>query len=323
MPPGPPLLSLTAVSAVAAMVINRLLLIFLDGRIGSSSLLQLSRWGQLTTTLATLAALVAFVGALFSSANRSSQISLRRRMVMGGLTGILVFAVARSVVIPRERATAAILWIATGAAYILIVYVAMEGARWARRPVSRLVAIAAASMAILALGALVLERFNQYQLGGWQLVMVEQLQRAGEAGYLAVLISATAFALNWPRSRRDWFGHAVALLTFASTCGLCVWALLNLRGDVALVIAYALRGSWFIDRFPAVYLVVVCAAGSAALAASISSDSAKKAVALGIILLVCSGYAPRSPDRLLIYVLAVLQLARGVIINASRHRSPA
>jgi hypothetical protein len=253
---------------------------------------------------------------MFGAANRSATISLWRRMITGGLTGVLAFAVARALIIPREQVTAAVLWIATGAAYILALYIAMEGARWGRRAVARVIAIAAASMTILALGALVIERLNQLRLGGWRFLLVDQLQRAGEVGYLVTLCGAAIFALSRPRCRRDWFANAIALAVFGTTGGVCAWALINFRGDLILVLSYALRVTWLVDQYPAVYLVIVCAAISAAIGAASTTAPAKKEVALGILLLICSGYAPRSPDRLLIYVLGVLQLSRGVIIDA-------
>jgi hypothetical protein len=309
---SPPLLVLAVAASFAALWINRVMLLVLDGRIPNTDLILLSRWGQFATNLAVIASLVALLGALIELEPDDRAASLWRRIVIASLTGIVVFTVARAAFFPRERTTAAILWISIGAAYILAIFFAIDAARWARSIDARVTTAAAASMACLALGALVIDRYSYYQPSRWQGIAVYQLQRAGEVGYLVAILSASAFAIPRGRGRRERFALALAAVTFATIGSALCWALLHLRGDFTLTLQYALRVSWLIDQLPSVYLIVLCAGWSAAAGALLSADPTKRSAALGIILLICSGYAPRSPDRLLMHVLAILLLARAV-----------
>lgn len=314
--PSHPLAVLAVVASFTALWLNRVMLIVLDGHVPTTSLLQLSRWGQFATNLAVVASTVTLLSALITPYRYATDTPLRRRIFVAGLTGIMIFTVARATFLPRERSVAAMIWVSIGAAYILAIYIAMEGARWAKSIASRTVTIAAASMAFLALGALVIERLSYSQSGFWQEVVVRQLQRAGEAGYLVALMGSTAFAMPLDRGRRDRLALALTLVTFVTTGIALFWASVHLRGDFALALQYALRVSWLIDQLPTFYVLVLCAAWSAALGALAGTDRIRKSAALGIILLICSGYAPRSPDRLVMLVLSVLLLARAVIERA-------
>jgi hypothetical protein len=311
--PTPPLAVLAVAASFAAMWLNRVLLIVLDGHVPTASLLQLSRWGEFATNLAVVASLVTLLSAFVTPYRYATNIPLRRRIFVAGLTGVMVFTVARATFFPRERSVAAMIWVSIGAAYILAIYIAMEGARWAKSIASRTATIAAASMAFLALIALVIERLNFSLSGFWQTVVVRQLQRAGEAGYIVALMGSTAFAMPLGRGRRNRLALALTLLTFAITFIALSFASVHLRGDFALALQYALRVSWLVDQLPSLYILVLCAAWSAALGALVGTDRVLKSAALGIVLLICSGYAPRSPDRLVMLVLSILLIARAVI----------
>jgi hypothetical protein len=302
------------------MWINRVMLIVLDGRVPTTSLLQLSRLGQFSTNLAVVASLGTLLGAFLTPYRFPINAPLQRRILIAMLTGTMVFTVAIATFLPRERSFTSMLWISIGAAYMLALYVAMDGARWAKSIASRTATLAAAGMAFFALSALLFGRLRQNQSSLWQGVILQQLQYAGEAGYLVALMGSTALAVPLGPGRRNRMALALAVLTFVTTAIALYFASVFLRGDFALALQYSLHVSWLMDRASYLYVLLLCAGWSAALGALTATDRIRKSAARGIVLLICSGYAPRSPDRLVILVLSVLLIARSVIERAHEAR---
>jgi hypothetical protein len=317
------LTSLAVTASLIAAVVNRALLIFLDSRTPHSVLLELNRWGQFATTLAVIASLLAFLNATLGLANRSIPVPFLFRITAGALAVVLILIIGRAALLPGERTSGFLFWMATGAAHALGALIALEAARWARGFSLRATVLAAAGMAILALFALIVDYSRFFLLWRWQAVAIDQLRHAGEAGYLVTLVGGTVFVFGAIRSWRETVSLLVAALIFAVTSAIGLWALDHARGDFILAVHYWFRLTWLLDRHPAVYVAIICAAGSATVFAFAVRDEAKKAIAMAILLLICSGYSPSSADRLIIYVLAALQLAYGALMRIENMRKEA
>jgi hypothetical protein len=312
---SPPLSWLTAGAALCAMALNQLLVPGLSGGTRRPFLLDLGldRWGTFATNLTAISGLIALCFGLVAFIRYSTVVGMRQRLLLGGFAGIFLPTITIAALFERQRTTAQVVLFALGAAYVLSAIVNMSAARVAPSRYARAVALCAAAMAMLSLVAQVLQLMAQVHLGVWQTLTQQVLQNVGEVCYLLLLAFSAPLLLPTRADTRSRLARMTGFFVLPMVLGSLYMAERILDNDYALLLYHAQRVTLFIDSWPRLYAIPIGLAFSSSVAALLAKDPVRKQAALGVLLLLGSGYAPHAPGRLLTLTLGLLLIARAVI----------
>jgi hypothetical protein len=285
---------------------------------GHATLLQVQRAGDFSANLGAVSGLIALSAALVTFVRVGGPVSLRRRLLMAGFAGILLPTVALATALPKERTTLPVVVFGLGAAHVLSAIIATAAALAASRWLPRIVALAAGGNALFALLAHVLQLWQQRHHGVLYAAAYEVSRAFGEASYLALLVLSAV--LLFPRTPllRDRVGRWLAFAVWVVGTYSFYEAYSSFGSDYVVALYQALRVTLFLEREPIFYALPVVLALGAALAALIADDRARAQAALGVLLFLAAGYAPRAPGKFLALALGTALLSRA-LLDLARH----
>jgi hypothetical protein len=311
---SPPLAWLAAIAALSAMALNQLILPAL-GDAGRHALVHnLDRWGTFATNLTAISGLIALAFGLLAFVRYSTVIGPWQRLLLGGFAGFFFLpTIAVAALFERQRTTAQIVLFALAAAHVLGAIISMSAARAAPARYARAVALCAAAMAIFALCSQVLQLMSQMSLGVWQVETQQALQSVGEIDYLLLLCGSAPLLLPPSSDTRSRLARMAGFFVLAFVLGALYMAERILDNDYAVLLYHAQRVTVFIDSWPRLYSIPIALAVASSVSALLAADPVRRQAAIGVLLLLASGYAPHAPSRLLTLTLALVLIARALI----------
>ena len=319
---SPPLSWMAATAAMAAMIINQLLLPAIGKTAAPALLRSLDRVGAFVANLAAISGLVALAFGLVAFVQYNGLIRPRQRLTVG-LVGLLFMPmITAATLFEREQTTTGIVLLGLGLAHLLSAHVCLCAIYATRRRYPRAIAGLGVGMAICALLAQLLVQMSHIWVNGWQVVAQSTLQTTGEIFYLLLLMGMTL--LLWPtgRDRRSRFASVLGSIVLPLVLGALFIAERNLRGDYTLLLYHAQRVTLFIDTWPRAYSIPIGLAVASLVAAPIGGGPVRVQAAAGAMLLLASGYAPLAPGRLLTSALAFVLISRAIMAAAQPSGRP-
>ena len=317
----PALAGLSAFSALVALGVDRVFVASMSNRAQHAFWLQVERWGDFATNLATIAGAFALATGLLSFVLRADRVTLHRRLVISGFSAIFLSITVLSTVLDRERTTTQLVLFAVGAANVLGATVAATAGRYSSGILLRSLALLTGLLALGTLVSQVLQLMTQLRLSVWQLQAYELLRGGGEILYLLLLLLASVLAIQQRPTLRDRLSRSVGTALLGGFAATFYLAAVAMQGDFGLVLYHAQRVTLFLDGSVAVYALPMSAALALGLAAQLGSDRRRSQIGLGLLLLLAAGYAPREPGRLVSMTLGMVLMSRAVMGEAVRRLS--
>lgn len=318
---APPLAWMAGVSALADLILNRVLILLGHDTWSTDALVRLDTWGGFARNLSVVSALVAVGFCLASLSSPKSGLPFSARGGIASFGWLLVPIITLMTFLPRAWTRPELVIVIAGLAHATILLLVLAGMHWrSTRPVAVglvLTLVAALSGVLSMVVNLVGERTY------WE--HSERLSNAfrwsGELAYLAVPIAiGFAISIPWRKLRGK---TAIALSALAAgivATGMIVWKHLVGR-DLPDLLYGALRLDFLPDRDFILYAIPLSVGAAVTVAAIMSKDAVRRQLGGALLLLLSAGYAPRTPSSLLLTVLGVALLARAAIALAQR-RSP-
>lgn len=315
--PNPPLIFLCAAAALCAAAIQNTALPLLTGASAyRASLGRLDQAGAFAANLAAISGIIALGFVLLGFARRATWVGLLRRYVLASFSGIFLASMTVAVLFDRQRTTAQGVLFAFGAASVLTALMHGIAFRAVRGPVPRLLTANASFMAAAALCAQLLQLWSETKLSAWHLGALGLARTIGEVAYLAVLVTGALLALPERTTRRASLARSLGgVVLVASVAGL-IAAEHALGKDYALILFQSQRVNTWVDTLPSLYALPLALACAGTVAGLIGGDALRRQGACGLLLLLCSGYAPPAPGRLLTLTLGLALLASVLVARA-------
>lgn len=323
--PNPPLIFLCAAAAFCASVIQQTAIPLLKTTEYRSSVDRLNDAGNFSANLAAIAGIIALGFALLGFARHATWMGVMRRFVLAAFSGVFLASMGIAVLFDRQRTTTESVLFAFGAASVLASLLHGIAFRAARGTAEHLLAGSASLMAAAALAAQLLQLWSEQTLSASHLSALNLARNAGELAYLAILVSAAVVVLPERSLPRGRIARVLAFFLVPLVIGGLVAAEGALGKDYGIVLYQSQRVSFWIDKMPVVYALPLALALAGSVAGMIGGTTAQREGACGLLLLLCSGYAPPAPGRLLTLTLGLTLLARAIVWmrGASRTSMPA
>ncbi|MGB5812878.1 MAG: hypothetical protein WBG86_20265 [Polyangiales bacterium] len=307
----PPLTWLSVAGCAGDLFISRVVLRSWADVLSRDAFLELDRWGAFSQNLAAVSALVALGFCLAAYAPRRSGLPLSARVGIMGFGWAFVPIVTLMTFLPLAWTRVELVLVVACLAHALIFLVILAGIQWRS---TKAVSIALALLLITYLSGIL--SLAVTIMGGralWE--HTERLSFAfrwsGELAFLAIPIAlAFALRLNWRRPR-GWLALVVSTVTvMAVSLAIIAWG-----GAVGDEFPNLFYGAFRLDLFAeygamAWYAIPLGIFAAVGVASVLSEDPAQRQLGAALLLLLCSGYAPRTPLSLLTSVLAVALVSR-------------
>jgi hypothetical protein len=309
----PPLAVLAALAALVHLVVQKLLLpLMAVHKITLPTLLVLV--APFSLNLSVLAALVA-LGSGMVELVRAPLTYLSRRLLVAGLSSILVSMLALCAFAPEGTFIVGHILLATGALHTLVVQVAMITLRSQESLAGRTTVSLIASASLFPLAALMIRHADAGFLSFLAHAegTVPALYGLGELGYLLMPIAAAFVVVPWESTSAGRFARRAGAFGVGIT-GLLFAAGATLPRELYGHVLYAtLRLEWSLQKASLGYAVPVSLAAGAATAAIVSADPRKRQGGAGLLLWLAGGFNPLSPARLALSGLGAVLVCRAVL----------
>ncbi|MGB9341352.1 MAG: hypothetical protein WCB63_19075 [Polyangiales bacterium] len=316
----PPLTWMAGVAALADLIINRVLILLGSDAWSTDTLVRLDTWGSFARNLSVVSALVALGFCLASLASPKTGLPFSARAGIASFGWVLIPIVTLMTFLPRAWTRPELVIVVAGLAHATILLLILAGMhRRSTRPVSvaLVLTLIASFSGIISMVVTLVGRRSYWE-------HTERLSNAfrwsGEMAYLAVPI-AIGFAISIPW--RELRGKATLTLSVLAaavvTVAMAMWRHAVGR-DLPDLLYGALRLDFLPDRDFILYAIPLGVGAAVTVAAIMSKDSIRRQMGAALLLLLSSGYAPRTPSTLLMTVLGVALLARAGIALAQRQR---
>lgn len=311
---------MAGISALADLIINRVLILMGHDTWSTHALVRLDTWGGFARNLSVVSALVALGFCLASLSSPKSGLPFSARAGIASFGWLLVPILTLMTFLPRAWTRPELVIVVAGLANATILLLVLAGMQWrSTRPV--LVALVLTLVAALS-GVLSMAVSLVGERAYWE--HSDRLSNAfrwsGELAYLAVPI-ALGFAITIPW--RELRGKAaIALSALAGgivAAGVIAWKHAVGR-DLPDLLYGALRLDFLPDRDFILYAIPLSLGAAVTVSAALSKDGLCRQLGGALLLLLSAGYAPRAPSAFLMTVLGVALLARTAIALAQRPR---
>lgn len=309
----PPLAMLATVAALVHLALQKLLLPLMAAQKLSlpSVLLVVSPFAR---NLAALAGIVALASSVLDVV-RSRLTYVSRRVLIAGLSGILLSTLALASLAPEAYLTSSHVLVATGALHTMIVQLAMLTLRAQRSLAGRTTACLVATASVLPLFAL-LVRHGQGTWLAWLRAfegVVPAVYGLGEIAYLTMPIAAAFVVVPWEDAPSGRFARRAGAAAVVITAALFA-AGARMPNELYGQVLYAtLRLTWALEEASLGYAVPVSLATGAAAAALFSKDARHRQGGAGLWLWLAAGFNPLTPARLGMAGLGAMLVCRAVI----------
>ena len=311
-PEEPPPLALTcALAAMAALLVNHVLVPSFATEGDPTYWAAVGRYGQFFSMVYAIAGIVALPFAIRMPSYSPAPVALSKRISGLGFTLILVFVVGRAAFLDREETTAQHVFLALGASHLLGLSVTSAALFRARSILLRGALAGAVIMVSSALTGNVLELLARADLSMAQLQFARVAHAAGESGYLIVLLCLSIALLRPPADPRAKFVRPAGLMLLGMIgAGFGLLAHEIGSGAFGLVLYHAQHVRLLLDGAPLVYGLPLCGTVAGSLAGMALKGHAARQLAMAAMLLLSAGYSPRAPGQLLLLALGLALLAR-------------
>jgi len=317
----PPLTWMALVGCLGDLLIQRVLLRTWADALSRDAFQQLERWGAFARNLGVVSALVALGFCLFAYGSKRSGLPLSARVGVMGFGWALIPIVALMTFLPLAWTRVELVLVVVGLAHALILLLILAGIHW-RSTVAISTALALLLVSFLSsFLSLMVSLVGARALWEHGERLAFAFRWSGELGYLAIPL-ALAFAVRIPlrSARGKWTLAAAALAATLVALGLAGWHAAA-KGKLADLFYGAFGLDLFIEHGAVGWYAAPLAIGSAVGVAAMLSPGAKsRQVGAGLFLLLCTGYAPRTPTALIMSVLAVALVSRAALTQAWERR---
>jgi hypothetical protein len=312
---APPLAGLAALSAFAAMLLNQVLMPGLGAEHNTDLLSRISRGGQFAANLAVISGLVSYLFCVIGIARGQTPLTVFRRVLWVMLSVLLLRAATIATLFERVETTRENVYLAVGAANMIGVLSSLYALERTRGLI-RVVALLLTCLPLFSIASVLLEVTQDFQLDVWRQRGHAWTQALGELSYVGVLLAS--FPMLVPRGLRvrDLVARTAGIAVLVASVYALRTAEAALHTDYPVLFYHAQRVGLLLDRSPLLYAIPFCLALSAVTTALIAAKGARWQAAVGILLLMAAGYAPKAPGRLLSMALGFVLLSRALIALA-------
>lgn len=311
---------MAGVSALADLIINRVLILMGHETWSTDALVRLGTWGGFARNLSVVSALVALGFCLASLSSPKSGLPFSARAGIASFGWLLVPILTLMTFLPRAWTRPELVIVVAGLANATILLLVLAGMQWrSTRPVlvALVLTLVAALSGVLSMAVSLVGERNYWE-------HTERLANAfrwsGELAYLAVPI-ALGFAISIPW--RELRGKAAlglsALAGGVVAAGIIAWKYAVGRNLPDLLYG-ALRLDFLPDRDFILYAIPLSVCAAVTVSATLSKDGLCRQLGGALLLLLSAGYAPRTPSAFLMTVLGVALLTRTAVALAQRSR---
>ncbi|MGD8606913.1 MAG: hypothetical protein PVH21_06445 [Myxococcales bacterium] len=316
----PPLAWMSGISAFVDLLLDRVLVKLGHEAWSLTALMKLDQWGGFARNLSVVSALVALVFCLVALTSRRSELPLSARTGIAGFGWVLIPIVTLMTFLPREWTRPELVLVTAGLSHALILLLVLAGMHWRSTKAilgALVLTMVAAFSGILSMIVTLIGNRTYWE-------QTERLSNAfrwsGELAYLTVpIVLGLAVGVPW-RKPRGKLALALSVLTAASVAAaMIVWQ--RATGSQWPTLLYgAIHLDLLPDRYALAYAVPLAIGWAVTVAAALSNDSARRQMSVGLLLLLSSGYLPRTPATLITTTLGVALLARAALAIAERKR---
>lgn len=305
-------------AALADLVINRILIKLGHDTWSNDALLRLYRAGTFFLNLSVVAGLVVLVFCLVSYSSRRSGLPLSARAGIAGFGWILVPIVTMMTFLPLPMTRPELVLVVAGLAHAVILLLALAGLHW--RSTSAMIATLVLTLvaSLSGLTSMIVQMVGRRFYWAQTERLANAFHWSGELAYWAVPLAAGfALAIPWRTARGK---AALALSTLAAAIVAIEMGLLQraVHDELPTFLYGALRLDLLPDRYSVLYAIPLGVGWAVAVSAALSKDAARRQLGAALVVLLSTGYAPRTPCALILTVVGVALLARTSIALAKR-----
>lgn len=313
---------MSAIACAADLIINRIVLRTWAGRFSRDTFHQLDQWGAFSRNLAVVSALVALGFCLTAYGSRKSGLPLSARVGIAGFGWAFIPIVTMMTFLPLAWTRPELVLVIAGLAHALILLLILAGIHWhSTKPLSSTLALLLVAF-VSGIISLIVTLVGGRALWEHTERLAFAFRWSGELAFLAVPI-AVGFTLRipWREARGRWILAVSALAAAAVAVGMVAW-----RGAIGVDLTNLFYGAFRLDLLAeqgavAWYAVPLGVGWAVTCAAILSKDSTIRQLGAALALLLCTGYAPRTPMALVISVLAVALVSRTALSEALRRKA--
>jgi hypothetical protein len=313
---APALAWMAAVAAVADLLINRILLRSWEASWSREALVQLDRWGAFASNLTVMSGLVALGFCLATLASRRSGLSLSGRIGLAMFGGAFIPVVMLMTTMPRATTRPELVLMVAGLAHALMFFLILAGLRWRSAPALISILVLLLTATFCGLISLLVTLVGTQAFWAHTEQLANALRWCGEIAYLLLPIPV-AFASGIPLHQRR---GKLALVLGALLAMGWAFAMLYWRSSVGEDFATAVYGAFRLNFLPEdkviLYAVPLGAGWAVACAACLARAPERRLLGIALMLLLCAGYAPRTPTTLVISVLGIALVSRAALAVA-------
>lgn len=318
----PPLTWMAAVACAADLIINRILLRTWAAGLSREAFLQLDRWGAFSRNLAVVSGLVALSFCLAAYGSRKSKLPLSARIGIMGFGWAFIPIVVMMTFLPLAWTRVELVLVIAGLAHALILLLILAGIHWrSSKAISSALALLLVAY-VSGIVSLIVSLVGGRALWEHTERLAFAFRWSGELAFLAVPI-AVGFAVRIPwREARGKSTLVFSLIAAAGVAvGMVVWRN-SVGGDLTNLFYGAFRLDFLAEQNAIGWYAVPLGIGWAVtVAATMSKDPTLRQMGAALVLLLCTGYAPRTPSALVISVLAVALVSRAAVATALRRKA--
>jgi hypothetical protein len=304
------------------LIINRIVLRTWADGLSREAFLQLDRWGAFSRNLAVVSGLVALAFCLSAYGSRKSALPLSARIGIMAFGWALIPIIVMMTFLPLAWTRVELVLVIAGLSHALILLLILAGIHWgSTKAISSALALLLVTY-LSGIVSLIVSLVGARALWEHTERLAFAFRWSGELAYLAVPI-AVGFAIRipWRGSPGKWTIAASTLAAVGAGVGMMAWGD-SVGGDLTNLFYGAFRLDFLAEQNAVGWYTVPWSIGWAVTAAAIlSKDPPRRQLGAALALLLCTGYAPRTPSSLVMSVLAVALVSRAALATALRRKA--
>lgn len=313
---------MAAVGCAADLAVNHILLRSSADTLSRDAFLQLDRWGAFSRNLAVVSGLVALAFCLVAYGSRKSGLPLSARIGIIGFGWAFVPIVTMMTFLPLAWTRVEHVLVIVGLAHALILLLILAGLHWrSTKAISSALALLLVAY-VSGIVSLIVTLVGGRALWEHTERLAFAFRWSGELAYLAFPM-AVGFAVRipWREARGKWTLVLSTLAAAGVAAGMVAWRN-SVGGDLTNLFYGAFRLDFLAEHNAIGWYAIPLGIGWAVTcAATLSKDPALRQMGAALVLLLCTGYAPRTPSALVISVLAVALVSRVALACALQRRA--
>ncbi len=315
---------MAVIACAADLIINRVLLPTWAGELSRGTFLQLERWGAFPRNLAVVSGLVALAFCLSAYGSRKNGLPLSARIGIMAFGWAFIPIVVMMTFLPLAWTRVELVLVIAGLAHAMILLLILAGIHW-RSTKAMSSALALLLIAYVSgIASLIVSLAGGRALWEHTERLAFAFRWSGELAFLAVPI-ALGFAVRipWQEARGKATLIVAMLAAVGVAIGIVVWQS-SVGGELSNLFYGAFRLDFLAERDAIGWYAIPLGIGWAVtVAAILSKDPTRRQMGAALALLLCTGYAPRTPSALVMSVLAVALVSRAAVAVALRRRAAA